>query len=435
MNSRLLKDYAKTRLSVAGYCVNSNLPTSLCGSSLSTRSRLAIMPSKLSKPLSLLALLTLIPIGLTSCATEAEPETPDTTDTGASEQQPEPEPEPEPVYVQAPLSGISYLEDSNPFLEGPALTAKIDNYPPARPQTGIGSADIVYVQRVEGGITRFVSIWHSSIPDTFGPLRSIRPMDPNIVSPYDGVFAYSGGQDPFVFASLETDLYNAYEDSEVGAETLFRNEGIGKPYEHTLYGRGTLLIETHSELPTPTPHLNYIDLENRSELSTANGTEFDYFEITYEEATSRWDVGSGEFSFDTQGMALPTGEMSVQTGLLRTQDEEIMVDERTGVQIAAKNLIVMNTTLDFSFKDPKYGSVPETVLLTQGDGWAFSDGKYIEILWSKESRTDHIQFTTLDGDPLKLLPGPTWIEFRDIGNSNEAGMDIYPKPEPVEPTE
>jgi len=391
------------------------------------------MPSKLSKPLSLLALITLLPLGLTACSADAEPEQTDQTDNGSSQQ--EPEPEPEPVYVQAPLSGVSYLEGSNPFLEGPALSAKIDNYPPARPHSGIGSADIVYVQRVEGGITRFVSIWHSSIPETFGPLRSIRPMDPNIVSPYDGVFAYSGGQDPFVFRSLDTDLYNAYEDSEVGFETLFRKEGTGKPYEHTLYGRGTLLIETHSELPAPTPHLTYIDPTNAAELSTANGTEFDYFEVSYKEATSRWDVGAGEFRFDEQARALPTGEVSIQNGLLRTQDEEIMIDEQTGVQVAAKNVIVMNTLLDFSFKDPKYGAVPETVLISEGDGWAFSNGKYIEILWSKDSRTSHINFTTLDGEPLKLLPGPTWIELRDIENSNAAGMDIYPKPEPVEPAE
>ena len=403
--------------------------------SQSSRSKLGPMPSKLSKSLSLLALITLLPVGLTACSSEAEPGQLDQTDNGSSQQDTDPEPEPEPVYVQAPLSGVSYLEDSNPFLEGPALSAKIDNYPPARPHTGIGSADIVYVQRVEGGITRFVSIWHSSIPETFGPLRSIRPMDPNIVSPYDGVFAYSGGQDPFIFRSLETDLYNAYEDSEVGFETLFRKEGTGKPYEHTLYGRGTLLTETHSELPTPTPHLTYIDPSEASNLSTANGTEFDYFEVTYKEATSRWDVGAGEFSFDEQAIALPTGEVSIQSGLLRTQDEEIMIDERTGVQVAAKNVIVMNTLLDFSFKDPRYGSVPETVLISEGDGWAFSDGKYIEILWSKDSRTSHIVFTTLDGEPLQLLPGPTWIELRDIENSNAAGMDIYPKPEPVEPAE
>ena len=390
------------------------------------------MPNKLSRSVALLALAALLPLSLTACSSDADQTdpTPDNSASGgSSEQNQDTEPEPEPVYVQAPLSGVSFLEGSNPYLDGPALSVKIDNYPPARPQTAIGSADIVYVQRVESGITRLVAIWHSQIPETFGPLRSVRPMDPNIVSPYGGIFAYSGGQDPFIFASLDTGLYNAYEDSEVGLETLFRREGTGKPYEHTLYGRGTLLVESHSELEPPTPHLTYVPEADKSQVSTATGTEFDYFEITYREATSRWDVGAGEFRFDDRGFALPTGETDVQNGLLRTQDGQIMVDEGTGVQVAAKNVIVMNTRLDFSFKDPKYGSVPETVLITEGDGWAFSAGKYIEILWSKDSRTDHINFTTLEGEPLQLLPGPTWIEFRDIENSNAAGMDIYPKPE------
>lgn len=388
------------------------------------------MPNKLSKPLALLALMALLPISLTACSTEEGEDTViDVTDSSSSSQEAEQELTPERVYDQAPLSGIRYAEGSNPSLAGPALSAKIDNFPPARPQTGIGSADIVYVQRVESGITRFVAIWHSQIPETFGPLRSVRPMDPNIVSPYSGIFAYSGGQDPFVFDAMDTGLYNAFEDSEVGLETLFRKEGTGKPYEHTLYGRGTLLVDSHPEFGPPPAQLNYVEGADKSLVSTAAGTEFDYFEVTYEEATSRWDVGAGEFNFDDDGIALPTGESEVQNGLMRTQDGQIMVDEGTNLQVAAKNVIVMNTRLDFSFKDPKYGSVPETVLITEGDGWAFSAGKYIEILWSKTSRTDHITFTTLQGEPLKLLPGPTWIEFRDIENSNSAGMEIYPKPE------
>lgn len=385
----------------------------------------------LPKPIAIFVLLALVPISLTACSNnDVEDAAVEITEsTTGSNQENEQEPAPEPIYIQAPLTGISYIEGSNPALEGPALSAKIDNFPPARPQSGIGSADIVYVQRVESGITRFVVIWHSEIPDLFGPLRSVRPMDPNIVTPYGGIFAYSGGQDPFVFDALDTGLYNAFEDSEVGLETLFRKEDTGKPYEHTLYGRGSLLVDSHPEFSPPPPQLNYVEGADKSLISTAAGIEFDYFEITYEEATSRWDVGAGEFNFDDNGIALPTGESQVQNGLIRTQDEEIMVDEETSLQIAAKNVIVMNTRLDFSFKDPKYGSVPETILITEGDGWAFSDGKYIEILWSKASRADHISFTTLEGEPLQLLPGPTWIEFRDIENSNSAGMDIFPKPE------
>ena len=38
------------------------------------------------------------------------------------------------------------------------LAVKIDNIVYARPQTGLGSADIVYVLPVEGGLSRFMAI-------------------------------------------------------------------------------------------------------------------------------------------------------------------------------------------------------------------------------------------------------------------------------------
>lgn len=36
----------------------------------------------------------------------------------------------------------------------PVLAVKIDNVPAARPQTAMGSAEVVYVEPVEGGLTR-----------------------------------------------------------------------------------------------------------------------------------------------------------------------------------------------------------------------------------------------------------------------------------------
>jgi len=40
---------------------------------------------------------------------------------------------------------------------GSALVVKIDNVAAARPQTGLGAADVVYVEPVEGGLTRIAA--------------------------------------------------------------------------------------------------------------------------------------------------------------------------------------------------------------------------------------------------------------------------------------
>ena len=55
----------------------------------------------------------------------------------------------------------------------PAAVVKIDNGSRARPQTGLNAADIVVEEEVEGGITRFAAIFHST-PSIVGPVRSGR---------------------------------------------------------------------------------------------------------------------------------------------------------------------------------------------------------------------------------------------------------------------
>ena len=48
------------------------------------------------------------------------------------------------------------------------LYATLTDYlpPAARPQTGLQQADIVWEQVVEGGISRYVAVYHSTLPTT-----------------------------------------------------------------------------------------------------------------------------------------------------------------------------------------------------------------------------------------------------------------------------
>src|SRR5579885_2020678 len=56
----------------------------------------------------------------------------------------------------------------------PALAVKVDNYPDARPQSGLDKADIVFEEPVEGGITRLVAVFQCSQASLVGPIRSAR---------------------------------------------------------------------------------------------------------------------------------------------------------------------------------------------------------------------------------------------------------------------
>src|SRR5699024_8603128 len=93
----------------------------------------------------------------------------------ASIERPEPvvEDTPDPQQTHSwPLTGVSAEEAEF----GPALSVKIENSPGARPQGGLDRADIVWEQLVEGGMTRFVAMFHSDLPDAICRVRAVRPM-------------------------------------------------------------------------------------------------------------------------------------------------------------------------------------------------------------------------------------------------------------------
>lgn len=77
----------------------------------------------------------------------------------------------------------------------PVLAVKIDNSPAARPQSGLESADVVYVEQVEGGLSRLMAVYATRLPESVGPVRSAREADLELLSQFDRpVLAFSGAQ-------------------------------------------------------------------------------------------------------------------------------------------------------------------------------------------------------------------------------------------------
>ena len=105
--------------------------------------------------------------------------------------------------VPGPTAPLTGLEDpTGAVATRCAVTVKIGNTADAHPQTGVGAADVVYEEVVDGGITRLVAVYQSTAPEQVGGVRSVRPTDQYILWPLRGVFAFSGGN-PAELASLK----------------------------------------------------------------------------------------------------------------------------------------------------------------------------------------------------------------------------------------
>jgi len=131
---------------------------------------------------------------------------------------------------------------------GPVLAVKIDNLAPARPQTGLTGADIVYVLPVEGGLSRFLAVYSSHVPPVIGPVRSAREDDLELLRQFGRpAFAYSGAQPqllPVVERARTVDLY----DGRVGG--YFRDLRRVAPHNLPIRSAGPGLTPT-AALPSP----------------------------------------------------------------------------------------------------------------------------------------------------------------------------------------
>jgi len=327
---------------------------------------------------SLFATAAIAALALTACSPD-EAAIDEVSGSGSSE-------ETAPLVDDATVAALTGEPIEAGSLSRPSLAAKIDNHPSARPQVGLDEADIVFEELVEGGITRYLAVWHSVLPAEIGPVRSVRPMDPEIVSPFGGVFAYSGGQVRFIQAMQEAPVYNAIHGQPDTEETFYRTSAKVAP--HNVLVKAPELINEHLDLAAPQRMFDYAD-------SVANSTAL----------ASGMAMASVNARFS--GFSSPTWEWDATQGaFLRFQTNGAADSASSGNQISATNVIILNVGIDV------VEDIPTTRLVNQGTGWVFTGGSYIEINWIKATEESPIVLSTTAGDPAfwgRATPGWNWF--------------------------
>lgn len=288
-----------------------------------------------------------------------------------------------PATEIAPLTGV---EVASGTLAHPALLAKIDNQELARPQIGLNQADIVFEELVEGGITRYVAVWHSTIPTKIGPIRSIRPMDPDIASPFGGLITYSGGQQRFIDMMQNTPVKNVIHGSEGTGNIITRDPNRIMP--HDVVVDAEQLVGQNSEIAPP-PAAFAFTTGDAIPSAVAKGYEYNRLTILfsdYNEPSWQFDKKSGNY--------------------LRFQAGGAVDADEAGKQLTATNIIVQVVK-----ETSEYGYVPRANVVGEGYGWLSTGGHSVEIQWKKDSATDMTHFYLGDGTEIVLAPGRTWIEL------------------------
>jgi hypothetical protein len=328
--------------------------------------------TRLTTPLRLAATLTAASLVLAAC--------------GGDEESPEEEAEgPAGQEIAAgseflstwPLTGLDVEGDETSARTHPVMVTKIDNTSSSAPQVGLGSADLVVEELVEGGMTRLAVFFYSDIPGTVGPVRSMRASDIGIVSPVDAQVVTSGAA-PVTINRISQAGIKFFGE---GAAGFSRAGDRSSPYN--LMANLSTLLDAQKETEEARPD-DYLPWGEAEDLP--KGRKATTIAAGFGGHTTNWVFRDGgyvnENSYAAEGDEFPTDTVLV----LR-------------VQVG-----------DAGYQDPAGNPVPETKLEGKGTAFLFHDGEVVQGTWEKDGLEDAISLSTKKGK-LTVPAGHTWVEL------------------------
>ena len=283
---------------------------------------------------------------------------------------------PEPTYW--PLTGLEQTGDAP---QHPVIVTKVDNTSSSAPQVGLGSADMIVEELVEGGYTRLAAFYYSKVPANIGPVRSMRASDISIVP--EGATVVTSGAAPITIKRINGAGIPWITE---GAAGVYRDNSRSAPYNlfaklHDISKR----LKAKEEPPAYLPWGTEADLPKGGKASTL---------------TADFGGHSTTWAFQKGGY--------VNTDSYAAE----------GDQFPADSVLVLRVKVgDAGYKDPAGYPVPETKFEGTGAAMLFHGGRIIRGTWSKDGLTGAIELSTKAGE-LTVPAGHVWVELVPAVNGN-----------------
>lgn len=296
---------------------------------------------------------------------------------------------------RSPVNGLPV--DDPELLDRRVVAVKIDNHWNARPQSGIQEAEAVVELRVEGGLTRFMALFHSTDSTYLGPIRSGRPSDAKMAMPLDATMFISGAQ-AWVQSGIRDLGVPFFVDPRPG---MFRIDGRSAP--HDLYGntvelRGIADGAEVADTPPPGGLWEFGPMpESAPAARQANLTFSDDLRVGWE-----WKQGSW--------LRTINGEAS-----------EWRAEDGTTGSITAEVLVVIVGEYFIASPPGSGTAVPATDSVGEGRALVFANGQVLDGTWARDDPEEPFELTTTAGSPMLVPPGYVWISL--VPNVGAVGFE------------
>ena len=288
----------------------------------------------------------------------------------------------------SPLTGL-HVDD--PALRNRRVLAmRIGNDPIIRPQDGLGLADVVYEEIMEGWVvTRFTALYLTGDVERIRPLRSARLSNLYITPQYDAALVHSGASDEIRYRLSQASFVNLDQYYDPAPFSIMP----GYDWRGRMYTSMQRIYD-------------YLRKKGLGRETAIEGYAFDPRPPAGGPATS--------IHIPYQGKCAVDWRYDAEIGsYLRWQDDEPHLEGLTKEQIAAQNVIVFyveHKKTDI-VEDSLGSTAIDIVVAGSGRAQVCRDGVAVEAAWKQDSPGALIQYYDENDQLIPLHPGKTWIQL------------------------
>ena len=284
----------------------------------------------------------------------------------------------------------------------------------ARPQRGIGSADLLIESKVEGGISRFCAVYYdaNAIPEV-GPLRSGRDQFLQLLMPWQALYYHDGESAP---CTKFINVYN-YSGLNIGGKSYFNtpthphvahrdSRGRNVAYEHTEFTSGAEIRKAAAnagiglQYPYESTFFRFADYRTGAENKMSGAAAAKTINIVHS------DSYKTTFSYNRWERLYKMSMYSRAAGAF-----ENTVDELTGKQLGFTNLLVCFAGIaDYPGNS---GGVQQVDYVSGGEAYFFTRGAVQRGTWQKASPEHPLKVYAADGSEICFNRGKTYLAIVD----------------------
>jgi hypothetical protein len=295
-----------------------------------------------------------------------------------------------------------------------AIAVKVPDNRNEHPQRGIDEADIVFVEldgyRDAAGHsgTRLVPVFHSHLPGSVAPVRSIRPVDIPLLSPMNALIGNTGAA-PWVINYVKH--YRAHLEGMLSYQNTKGTGSYGTDVSRVYrlngnfyYDRAIIchpkILGRQTKRFRSGPPQPYFPFASRGEVvSATRGKPGGSIKIPYQ--------GDDYFMGYRYDKKTQRYRRSMPWG------PHVLAD---GTRVTTDNVLVIKAKQHYGkiFHGGGRAEPLQNIINGKGTFYYFNRGRYVTGTWRKSAVTDPFEFTLADGTPLKMAPGQTFVELPDI---------------------